>query len=182
MSYYWDEIFPWKRDDEPDRQQLASPIPWSVDYLQNVHETLDWLVRYRKKFPYHRQEAPFVLPIKSGWFTNEAVAETRLYHVCDGPGLLRFRGAYDNAFQLRANDRATDMRIAMWGCVGQDGYPEGWLVEEDDDLGLRPTENTGIDRYLKSGMGYRWHCSKCCGGVPKATKAWIKLDSISAAR
>jgi len=191
MSYYWDEFFPWKRDDEPDGKHLAKPIPFNGDFDKNVAETLDWLIRYRKKFPYHRQEAPYVQPIKDGWFHSES-AEGRLYHVCDGAELLRFRGAYANAYQLisenrqdmqasvAAHDKATEMRIAMWGVVGQDGYPEGWLVETDDDLNTRPVENTRIERYLKSGIGYRWFCSKCCQDTPKATKAWIKLNSMTA--
>lgn len=191
MSYEWDKYFPWKADGEPDGAQLAVPIPFCGDFDKNVHETLDWLIRHRKKFPYHRQEEPFVQPIRDGWFSNES-AEGCLFHVCDGGALLKARMSYESAYQqfreargtvnsftLETHQRATEWRIAMWGVVGRDGYPEGWFVEEDDDLNIKPVENTRIDRYYKSGMGYRWFCSKCCQDTPKGVKAWIKLNSMS---
>ena len=104
----------------------------------------------------------------------------RYYHICDGPALLRFRGAYENAYNLRAEDKAIELRIAMWGLIGQDGYADGSLIEVDDDLVARAVEHTRVERTLKSGFGYRWTCSKCCVDIPKATKAWVKLNSMTA--
>jgi hypothetical protein len=179
MSYYWDEYFPWKMSGEPDDNHVAKPIPFTGDYAKNLQETLDWLIRGHTKAPYHRQEEMFVLPVREGWMHNEKTVG-RYYHICDGPALLRFRGAYENAYDLRANDKVVELRIAMWGLIGQDGYADGILGEEDENLVWRPVENTKVEKTLKSGLGYRWTCSKCCVDIPKATKAWVKLNSMSA--
>jgi len=141
-------------------------IPWSIDYLENVSYTLEWLLRDHRKEELRHDEDSIIEYVKDFWYRS-AHFEGEYTHVCYPQDMLKFRTEYDSTYTLLVSlpphamssyclairDRCRNILWTAWKCFGIDG----------------------IFNRTDSEYTYRYSCNRCGTPMPKAVKAFVIL-------
>lgn len=142
------------------------PVPWSLDFLENVSITLEWLIRDHRHDSFRLNEDKILEHVREFWFHSEYY-EGEYAHVCYPQDLLKFRTEYDAAYDqlvnlpacemsshaLRHRQRLKDLLWYQWKCLGKDG--------------IRNVETGRID--------YKYSCDRCQIDMPKSVRMYATL-------
>lgn len=182
----WSAVF--SKEEEVGRKfdRLPQPIPWTMDYEQNLIDTMEWLFRAGTKEVIRLCPGQQFELMNDRWY-KYAPLEGLYYHICYPKEMLMYRTRYDalhaqvvgNNDLKGARDRIKLARQALWSgwrCFGHDGklreprHDEEFVSETDpNDRWVYSTvfnENERIPyKYWK--QNWRKRCSICSEDLPK---------------
>lgn len=142
------------------------PLPWLQSFDENVHFTLEWLLRDHRRVEARLNLQPLVRPCRRYWYMSD-FEDAKFSHVCYPQDLLKFRSQYDGAFEeykslpkeemskrgIEATRRCKALLWQQWHCIGKDGHY---------------SKETGQ-------LYYKYACSRCGEIMPRGVKMFIIL-------
>jgi hypothetical protein len=179
----WHSIFMPRPYGYPVREQkftkAISPLPLINSFEDNVHRTVEWLLRNGRTIEVQHQDALLCNKIKDFWYESNR-HNSRLLHVCFPQDLLKFRHKYgilyDEYRQLpftKMSTKVLDLQEnicrtfwAQWNCMGSDERFDPFKAPESSPLIERKPSKT-----LNA-------CNTCHTPIPKGVQIWLKLEKV----
>lgn len=142
------------------------PLPWLLSFDENIHLTLEWLLRDHRKVEIRLKPDPLVRHCREHWYMSD-FEDARFSHVCYPQDLLKFRSQYDGAYEeykslpmtemskraIEVTRRCKALLWEQWHCIGKDGHFN---------------KETGQ-------LYYKYACSRCGDIMPRGVKMFTIL-------
>ena len=183
---------------------LPKAPPWTMDQDSNLRITAEWIYRAGKRGGVRLRGEGILTPLREGWLRDET--DNGLFiHTCYPDKLLSFRRQYealhhnieymtlmgssgeDSFGRLHSVcDQARTTLWSAWNCMGRDGAtltPERWVDEAfpPPNTVAQKTRNSLYDNTTGLTREYHYQCNRCCGPLPKAIQAWVRMQKLTLA-
>lgn len=182
----WKNVFSAEEEVGRKFDRLPKPIDWTMDYEQNLIDTMEWLFRAGTKKSIQLCTGQQFELMTDRWY-RYAPLEGLYYHICYPREMLMYRQRYDSLHAqvvdvhslTGALDRLKLARQALWSgwrCFGHDGKLMEPKMDEEFVSETDPNDKWKFSQVFQEGeripykywkQNWRKRCSICSEDLPK---------------
>lgn len=160
----WKDVYSKSEETGQKFAHPIKPIRWTLDYEQNLAETLEWLVRSGRSKKIREQKASTINLVRDRWYRFDP-REGVFFHICFPQDMLNFRSQYDGLYSDMENlkeFKGAHIRLAQTTGMAWNAYKcVGW---------------DGMDQDERDRQVWKDKCWRCGTPLPNALKAWVVMQ------